>query len=107
MREVSENENEKEHWHLDKRVPLGLIVALVVQLGAFVYVTGQQSAKIEQAISQSAANAMAISEVRAIATNNRQSIAVQVETQRMTAEVLQRQDERMARIEDKLDSRQP
>ena len=33
-------------WHLDKRVPITLIAALVVQTGGFIYWAGQLSTRV-------------------------------------------------------------
>jgi hypothetical protein len=30
--------NAREHWHLDKKVPIGIIVALLLQTMTFIYV---------------------------------------------------------------------
>lgn len=37
-----------EHWHLDKKVPLALIVTIVVQTCAIVWWASQASARLDQ-----------------------------------------------------------
>lgn len=47
---------QNDSWHLDKRVPISLIVAIVIQTSAFIYFAGQLSTRVdhlEQAVSES------------------------------------------------------
>lgn len=41
------NEDGGQHWHLDKRVPIALILALAAQLGTGIFMFGQMFQRLE------------------------------------------------------------
>jgi hypothetical protein len=47
--------DQSEHWHLDKRVPLALIITLIIQTMGVFFWMGQLSVKLHQMEKQSIA----------------------------------------------------
>jgi len=99
---VTTEQEEREHWHLDKRVPISLIVTIMVQTAAFMWFLSSLSHRVE-AITELAQSAQIQDErVR----NNTNGITRMTEALRSSAATLESIDGRLARIERALD-RQP
>jgi len=103
---VTTEQEEREHWHLDKRVPISLIVTIMVQTAAFMWFLSSLSHRVE-------ANTDAITELAQSAQiqdervrNNTNGITRMTEALRSSAATLESIDGRLARIERALD-RQP
>lgn len=54
---------QSENWHLDKKVPITLIIAMVAQLVAFGWYAGQLNLRIEAVVVENAAQSQRIAEV--------------------------------------------
>lgn len=84
------------HWHLDKRVPISLIAAIIMQTGVFVWMLSEMRTEIahnEERIISLEAKASVRAE---LITNNTMSIAVINET-------LRNMEASLARIEDAIE----
>ncbi|MBX9596137.1 MAG: hypothetical protein K2X46_17360 [Roseomonas sp.] len=75
------NPDDREPWHLDKRVPIALILAVAVQTAGMVWWAGQLSARVDQ-------HAAMIADLRLADT-------AQMIDSRRTSDALARMDERL------------
>jgi len=94
--------SDDNQWHLDKRVPVTLIVVLLVQLGAWIW----SMALIRQQVNFNADTIVQLTrrtETQEERLNaNTTAVAVANETLRSTADSLLRIDRRLERIERRL-----
>lgn len=51
------SDGDDKHWHLDRKVPIALIVTLAIQTGCFIWWLASVNARVEQLERQSAGQA--------------------------------------------------
>lgn len=87
---------ENGRWHLDKRVPITLIIAILVQTGAFIWMISSMHEQIQQNERRIELLEARFTETKAIVAQNATSVAV-------SAETLRNIEASLARIEKKID----
>lgn len=87
---------EPNHWHLDKRVPISLIAAIMLQTGVFVWILSEMHQTVEENQRRIIALEAAAQARAELVVSNSTSIAVVNETLRNVESAL-------GRIEKKID----
>lgn len=86
----------EKHWHLDKRVPISLILTILLQTAAFVWVIAQLDEKLDDTVRRVDDVETAMSDRRTVVEQNSTNIAV------INAN-LENMNRTLERIESKLD----
>lgn len=93
--------SDSEHWHLDKRVPITLILTILAQTGVAVWFASSLSSRVEAntvAITKISNSALAQDERVRINTNTLSRVD---ETLRNLENTLERIDQALDRLEEK------
>lgn len=88
-----------EHWHLDKRVPISLIMTLVIQTVAVIWFFSTLSHRVD-------ANALAIKAVTLSATRQDQRVRTNTNAISSISATLRNIERTTERIEKKLDDKE-
>lgn len=89
----------EKHWHLDKRVPISLILAILLQTAAFVWMIAQLDEKLETTVKRTDAIEMQIENRRDKTETNTTAIAVINTNLTNMSATLDRIDRRLERQE--------